>query len=123
VTTGRRLTVRAERWPVRGGAFTISRGSVDAVEVVVVGLEEGGRVGLGECRPYPRYGETPAGTAAEIEGVRRLVEGGADRAALARVLAPAPPATRSTAPFGTLRPSDAASPSGASPACPSQRRC
>lgn len=73
---------------MRGGAFTISRGSVDAVEVVVVGLEEGGRVGRGECRPYPRYGETPAGTVAEIEGVRRLIEGGADRAALGRALTP-----------------------------------
>ena len=53
----RRLMVQAERWPVRG-SFTISRGSVDSVEVVTVTLAEGEAAGRGECRPYPRYGES-----------------------------------------------------------------
>jgi len=81
----RRLTVRDERWPVRGG-FTISRGRVDAVDLVVAEIEEGGAVGRGECRPYPRYGESPQGVADAIEGARALVEGGGDRDALRRAL-------------------------------------
>jgi L-Ala-D/L-Glu epimerase len=87
VSARRRLTVRAERWPVRGG-FAISRGRVDAVELVVAEVEEGGAVGRGECRPYPRYGESPEGVVAAVEGARALVEGGGDREALGRLLPP-----------------------------------
>lgn len=83
----RRLEAHAERWLVRG-SFTISRGSVDAVEVVVVEIVEDGARGRGECRPYPRYGETPAGTLAAIDEVRGPVERGSDREELARLLPP-----------------------------------
>jgi L-Ala-D/L-Glu epimerase len=81
----RRLMVQAERWPVRG-SFTISRGSVDSVEVVTVTLAEGEAAGRGECRPYPRYGESAESAIAAIESVRTVVEGGADRRALAAAL-------------------------------------
>lgn len=84
----RRLTARAERWPVRGGSFTISRGSVAEVEVVVVELDEEGRLGRGECRPYPRYDETPAATLAAIGAVRGPLEDGCDCDELARLLPP-----------------------------------
>ena len=40
------------------GRFTISRSSISAIDVVTVTLSEGGATGRGECRPYPRYGET-----------------------------------------------------------------
>ena len=82
----RRLTARAERFPVRG-TFTISRSAVTEVEVVLVEVEDGA-VGRGECRPYPRYGETAEGTLAAIEGVRALVEGGSGREALLDALPP-----------------------------------
>jgi L-alanine-DL-glutamate epimerase-like enolase superfamily enzyme len=71
----RRLSVATESWPIQG-RFTISRGSVTAVELVVVTLSEGDAVGRGECRPYPRYGESPASVTAEIEVLAtRLAEG------------------------------------------------
>jgi L-alanine-DL-glutamate epimerase-like enolase superfamily enzyme len=63
-----RLEVRPERWPIRG-AFTIARGSKTEAEVVVVELEEDGVRGLGECLPYPRYGESVAGVVAQISSV------------------------------------------------------
>ena len=79
------LRVRAESWPIRG-LWTISRGSVSEVEVVVVELEAGGVVGRGECRPYARYGESVAGVIETIEGLRGALAEGLDRDALQRAL-------------------------------------
>jgi L-alanine-DL-glutamate epimerase-like enolase superfamily enzyme len=76
-----RLTVRHESWPL-AGSWTISRGSVAAVEVVVVELEAEGVVGRGECRPYPRYGESVEGVIAAIEGLRDRLADGLDRIGL-----------------------------------------
>jgi L-alanine-DL-glutamate epimerase-like enolase superfamily enzyme len=81
----RGLVARHERWPVRG-SFTISRGMVRAVELVVVEIEADGAKGRGECRPYPRYGESVEGVLALIEGVRGLIEAGGDRRELAAAL-------------------------------------
>ncbi len=82
-----RLNVRAERWPI-DGVFTIARGSVTEIELVVVELEAGDNRGRGECRPYPRYGETADQVMAAIQTVRAAIEAGADRAALQRLLPP-----------------------------------
>ena len=79
------LSVRAESWPVQGH-WTISRGSVSAVEVVVVELTRDGHRGHGECRPYGRYGESVEGVIAEIEAQRTAIAEGLDRAALQQVL-------------------------------------
>lgn len=68
------------------GSFTISRGAVSAVELVVVEIETQGTVGRGECRPYPRYGESVRQTLAAIEAVRERVEAGCDRDELATLL-------------------------------------
>ena len=38
--------------------FTISRGSRDSAEVLTVSIRDGEFIGLGECVPYKRYGET-----------------------------------------------------------------
>ena len=81
----RRLTVAAERWPLKG-SFAISRGAVSAVEVVVVTIEEGAARGRGECRPYPRYGESPESVTAQIEGLRGRLENGLDREELQDLL-------------------------------------
>ena len=81
----RRLSVAAERWPLKG-SFAISRSAVTAVEVVVVTLEEAGAKGRGECRPYPRYDETPEGVIAEIEALRPRLEAGLARRELQDLL-------------------------------------
>jgi L-Ala-D/L-Glu epimerase len=77
------LSVRIEHWPL-AGAFTISRGSKTEAVVVVAELGDGAHRGRGECVPYARYGETPDGTVAAIEAMRRALRRGLDRAALQR---------------------------------------
>jgi L-alanine-DL-glutamate epimerase-like enolase superfamily enzyme len=75
------LSVRHESWPIKG-AFTISRGSRTAAEVVVAELDDGNVKGRGECVPYPHYGESVAGVVADIEGLADAVADGLDRAGL-----------------------------------------
>jgi len=83
----RRLTVRAESWPI-AGSFTIARGSKTKAEVVLVEIRDGTHVGRGECVPYARYGETVAGAVAAIERIRPAIESGLDRAALQQAMPP-----------------------------------
>ena len=83
----RRLTIRRERWPLRG-VFTISRGSRTAAEVVVAEIGEDGVVGRGECVPYARYGETVDGVAAAIDSQAGSVASGLDRDWLHQALPP-----------------------------------
>jgi L-alanine-DL-glutamate epimerase-like enolase superfamily enzyme len=75
------LSVRIERWPI-AGAFAISRGSKTEAVVVVAELSDGTHRGRGESVPYARYGETPDGIVAAIEGLRPALRRGLDRAAL-----------------------------------------
>ena len=75
------LSVRIERWPITG-AFAISRGSKTEAVVVVVELSDGTHRGRGESVPYARYGETPDGIVAAIDGLRPALRRGLDRAAL-----------------------------------------
>ncbi|MFQ5985590.1 MAG: N-acetyl-D-Glu racemase DgcA [Alphaproteobacteria bacterium] len=77
----RRLTARAESWPIRG-AFTISRGAKTEARVVVVDIAEGDVVGRGECVPYARYGETVDGVLAQMGRLRHDLAAGLDRDAL-----------------------------------------
>jgi len=81
------LRVRAESWPVRG-LWTISRGSVTEIDVVVVELEADGVVGRGECRPYPRYGESVESVIAAVEALAEEIAHGLDRQGLQRALPP-----------------------------------
>ena len=81
----RQLTVRAESWPI-AGTFTISRGSKTEAQVVVVEIRDGAHAGRGECVPYPRYGESVAGTIDIIESLRAPIEQGMDRDALQAAL-------------------------------------
>ncbi|MGE5203864.1 MAG: N-acetyl-D-Glu racemase DgcA [Acidobacteriota bacterium] len=77
----RRLAVRQESWPL-AQAFTISRGSRTAAEVVVAELVEGAHRGRGEGVPYTRYGETVVGVLAALEAMAPAIVGGLDRAGL-----------------------------------------
>ena len=75
------LTARIERWPL-AHAFTISRGSKTEAIVVVAEISDGVHLGRGECVPYPRYGETPDGTMAQIAAMADTLRRGMDRDAL-----------------------------------------
>jgi L-alanine-DL-glutamate epimerase-like enolase superfamily enzyme len=83
----RRLTVRAESWPI-AGSFTISRGSKTKADVVLVEIADGEVVGRGECVPYPRYGETIDGAIAAIEQLRPQIADGLGREALQAAVRP-----------------------------------
>ncbi|MDJ1158500.1 dipeptide epimerase [Chelatococcus sp. SYSU_G07232] len=83
----RRLAVAAETFPI-AGRFTIARGSRTEAVVVTVAIESEGRLGRGECVPYPRYGETVESVVRQIESARSAVSEGADRTALAALLPP-----------------------------------
>ena len=81
----RRLTVSAERWPIRGG-FALSRGSKTEAVVVVASIGDGSHTGRGECVPYARYGESVAGVVAAIEACAEAIASGLSRAELAALL-------------------------------------
>lgn len=61
----RSAKVYEEAWPLHT-PFVISRGSRSEACVVVVEIEEDGIKGVGECTPYPRYGESLASVMAQI---------------------------------------------------------
>lgn len=61
----RSVKVYEEAWPLHT-PFVISRGSRNEARVVVVECEEDGVKGVGECTPYPRYGESLASVMAQI---------------------------------------------------------
>lgn len=74
-----------EAWPLHT-AFVISRGSRTDARVVAVEIEENGVRGIGECTPYPRYGESESSVMAQITRVLPAIEQGASRAELQRLL-------------------------------------
>ena len=83
--TSRAVTAVAERWPL-AVPFSIARGTVDAVDVVVVEVRDGDVVGRGECRPYPRYGESTESVLGQVRTVEPEVARGADRADIVRLM-------------------------------------
>ncbi|AVO44635.1 N-acetyl-D-Glu racemase DgcA [Phreatobacter cathodiphilus] len=83
----RELTVRTERWPI-AGTFTISRGSRTEAVVVVCEIREGSAIGRAECVPYPRYGESVDGVAADIEAMVDALDNGLDRQGLLTAMKP-----------------------------------
>lgn len=76
-----RVCCYAEHWPLRT-AFVISRGARTEAGVVVVELEEAGVTGVGECTPYPRYGESIDSVMAQIQAVLPEIPRGLSRADL-----------------------------------------
>ena len=81
------LKVYEEAWPLHS-PFVISRGARSEACVVVVEIEEEGIKVVGECTPYPRYGETPASVMAQIMALGPEIEQGMTREALQAALPP-----------------------------------
>ncbi len=71
----RNLKIESEEWPV-AGEFRISTSSITKITVVSVTIRDGKYIGRGECRPYPKYDETPASVIAQIETIRHTIEKG-----------------------------------------------
>ncbi len=63
--------------------FTISRGSRTEARVVSVSISDGDHIGVGECVPYARYGETIDSVIEQIHNCRAT-----DRAGLQGVMEP-----------------------------------
>jgi L-alanine-DL-glutamate epimerase-like enolase superfamily enzyme len=77
----RSVKVYEEAWPLHT-PFVISRGSRSEASVVVVEIEEDGFKGVGECTPYPRYGESLASVMAHIMTLVPDLQTGLSREAL-----------------------------------------
>ena len=68
------------------GVFTISRGSRTEAKVLSVTLRNGDMVGVGECVPYARYGETLDSVKAQILSMQTSLNEGMDRIALQQAM-------------------------------------
>ncbi|WKD50902.1 L-Ala-D/L-Glu epimerase [Microbulbifer spongiae] len=71
----------AERWPLRT-AFAISRDVRTEAQLVVVEVRGEGVVGIGECTPYARYGESVASVMQQLRPLFAEVAAGLDRTLL-----------------------------------------
>lgn len=81
----RTVKVYQEAWPLHT-PFVISRGTRSEAVVVVVELEENGVKGVGECTPYPRYGESVTSVLAQITALMTQLESGMTRSELQQAL-------------------------------------
>ncbi len=81
----RSVKVYQESWPLHS-PFVISRGTRNEAVVVVVEIEQDGVKGVGECTPYPRYGESVESVMAQIMTVVGPLEAGASRESLQTLL-------------------------------------
>ena len=80
------LDIRAERLALNA-PFRISRGVKTHAEVVVARLADGDALGLGECVPYPRYGETVESVTAELAAAAARLAAGEPVAAVLEAMA------------------------------------
>ena len=69
------LKVSTQTWPI-AGSFRIAHGSVHEIHVVRAEINDGTFTGYGECRPYPRYNETPTSVTAQILAFSEQIETG-----------------------------------------------
>jgi L-alanine-DL-glutamate epimerase-like enolase superfamily enzyme len=83
----RKLTIRAESWPLRQ-RFSIARGSKISADVLSVEIAQDSCVGRGEAVPYKRYGESMETVTAAVEGIQTALENGMTRDALLDALLP-----------------------------------
>lgn len=83
----RYLQATTERFPV-AGSFTISRGTRTHADVVTCIIRDGSFTGMGECVPYPRYGESIEGVIADIEAMAERIAAGLTRQELQQAMKP-----------------------------------
>ena len=81
----RTIEARVETWPLKQ-SFRISRGVRSETNSIVVVLREGENVGLGECVPYPHYGESIESVLSQIRSVSSQIEEGMQRGPLQAAL-------------------------------------
>lgn len=81
----RKLHIEAERWPYRA-PFRTTGYVREAIDVIVVSLEQDGCVGRGEAAGVRYRRETVVSMTAQIEAVRASIEGGITREALQALL-------------------------------------
>lgn len=71
----RHLSIAIEKWPLKK-PFVIARGTRHETETVAVTIHDGDLIGRGEAVALPRYGETSASVARQIESMTdTLVDG------------------------------------------------
>jgi len=85
----RRLVVKVEEWPLNE-PFIISRMVQEQGDVVVVEIEQDGRIGRGETERADQYMAGRVAVTDEIEAVRDKVEAGITRDELQRLLPSGP---------------------------------
>ena len=83
----RYLEATTESFPI-AGSFTISRGSRTQADVVTCTIRDGGFIGIGECVPYKRYGESIEGVLTDILSIADAMADGMDRDGLQRAMKP-----------------------------------
>lgn len=66
--------------------FAISRSANHSINVVTVEIGDGTFIGRGECRPYPRYNETPESVTEQINAIKEDIENGLSRLELLTLL-------------------------------------
>ncbi len=98
----RNVRVYEEAWPLHT-PFVIARGSRSEAKVVVVELEEDGVKGVGECTPYPRYGESIASVMAQVMAIGEQLERDLPANSCSGCCPQAPRAMPLTAPCGICR--------------------
>lgn len=81
------LTARIESWPMKE-PFRIAGRTFDDSQLLVVTIRSGGLTGRGEAAGVFYRDDLPPVMLAQIEGVRRRIEAGIERAALRSLLPP-----------------------------------
>jgi len=85
----RKMTVKAEQWPLHE-PFVISRLIQRQGEVIVVELEQDGVVGRGECERADAFEPDRPAVSDEIEAVRHQIEAGTGRKDLQALMSSGP---------------------------------
>jgi len=81
------LKTSTQIWPI-AGSFRIAHGHVRQIHVIRVEISVGDAVGLGECRPYARYGETVGTVTAQISAISGDIKSGLSTESLQSLLPP-----------------------------------
>ena len=87
MSISRKLTIRAESWPLKQ-RFSIARGSRISADVLAVEVKCGDAVGRGEAVPYRRYNESMETVTAAVESIQTALEAGLSRTELLDALLP-----------------------------------